>query len=321
VVSQVNGYRSHQLLSGASLATGASADRMASKLPRVRTVEATMTEVSKQFSLREIVGNVAPGVMVLLAVLYVLAKIPEIGSGSRVSGWSALLVGFVIAYGLGALLTSLTKTVFEMVTQLRSTAARSVIARDFPDPAESSVAARAGHLLKRAATHLGGGQDIAAAIRTFRQSWQERAVAEGVLSDHALALASLHYRSLFDASLAGEESLLFCEFYVRERMPTAMIEIEQNAAQAALMGNLIIPMLIWLVAVGIGIVLTVLTNFRIARTILEVALFGGLFAAFPVVVRAIGRQWIEASRNYVKIVIVAFVIACRLNPADKPAAV
>jgi hypothetical protein len=100
-----------------------------------------------------------------------------------------------------------------------------------------------------------------------------------------------------------------------------MIEIEQNAAEAALIGNLIIPMLIWLVAVGIGIVLTVLTDPRIARTILEVALFGGLFAAFPVVVRAIGRQWIEASRNYVKIVIVAFVIACRLNPADKPAAV
>jgi hypothetical protein len=296
---------------------------MASKLPRVRTVEATMTEVSKQFSLREIVGNVAPGVMVLLAVLYVLAKIPmgEIGAGLRMSGWSALLVGFVIAYGLGALLTSLTKTVFEMVTQLRSTAARSVVARDFPDTAESSVAARASHLLKRAATHLGGGQDIAASIRTFRQSWQERAVAEGVLSDHALALASRHYRSLFDASLAGEESLLFCEFYVRERMPTAMIEIEQNAAQAALMGNLIIPMLIWLVAVGIGIVLTVLTDPRIARTILEMALFGGLFAAFPIVVRAIGRQWIEASRNYAKIVIVAFVIACRLNPADKPATV
>jgi hypothetical protein len=294
---------------------------MASKLPRVRTVEATMTEVSKQFSLREIVGNVAPGVMVLLAVLYVLAKIPMGEMGMRMSGWSALLVGFVIAYGLGALLTSLTKTVFEMVTQLRSTAARSVIARDFPDTAESSVAARASHLLKRAATHLGGGQDIAASIRTFRQSWQERAVAEGVLSDHALTLASRHYRSLFDASLAGEESLLFCEFYVRERMPTAMSEIEQNAAQAALMGNLIIPMLTWLVAVAIGIVLTVLTDPRIARTILEVALFVGLFAAFPIVVRAIGRQWIEASRNYAKIVIVAFVIACRLNPADKPAAV
>jgi len=104
-----------------------------------------MTEVSKQFSLREIVGNVAPGVMVLLAVLYVLAKSPmgEIGSGLRMSGWSALLVGFVIAYGLGALLTSLTKTVFEMVTQLRSTAARSAIARDSPDTAESTVAARA----------------------------------------------------------------------------------------------------------------------------------------------------------------------------------
>src|SRR5262249_50273408 len=157
--------------------------------------------------LREIVGNVAPGVMVLLAVLYVLAKSPmgENGPGLKMSGWSALLVGFVIAYGLGALLTSLTKTVFEMVTQVRSTAARSAIARGFPDTAPSSVTARASHLLKRAATHLGGGQDIVASICTFRQSWQERAVAEGVLSDHALALASRHYRSLFDASLAGEE--------------------------------------------------------------------------------------------------------------------
>jgi len=80
------------------------------------------------------------------------------------------------------LLTSLTKTVFEMVTQLRSTAARSAIARDFPDTAESSVAARASHLLKRAATHLGGGQDIVASICTNSLAAPLQTIAQAIVA-------------------------------------------------------------------------------------------------------------------------------------------
>jgi hypothetical protein len=279
-----------------------------------------MSEVSKQLSLREVVGNVAPGVMVLLAVLYVVGQTPlaDLLKRQVASGWTALLVGFVIAYGLGALLTSLTNAVFDVVTQLRMSAAP---APDLAGSTSSKLINALIALAKRAATHLSGGEDITASIRNFRRAWQEQAIAEGVLSEHALALASRHYEVLFGTPLAGEESLVFCEFYVRERMPAAMQEIEQNAAQAALMGNLIIPMVVWLVALGLSIVFTMVTDPRILRTVLNAALFAAVFSAFPLVIRVIGRQWIEASRKYVKIVVVAFVIACRVNPVQAPAVV
>src|SRR5262245_63009366 len=36
-------------------------------------------------------------------------------------------------------------------------------------------------------------------------------------------------------------------------------------------------------------------------------------------IKMIGRQWTEASRNRVKIILLAFIIACRLErPAEKP---
>jgi hypothetical protein len=101
-------------------------------------------------------------------------------------------------------------------------------------------------------------------------------------------------------------------------MPAAMQEIEQNAGEAALMGNLIVPMLVWLVALLLAIIFTV-TSAPVSAAF-EAALFAVVFVAFPIVVRAIGRQWIVASRKYVKIVIVAFVIACRVAPLPAAAA-
>jgi len=58
-----------------------------------------MAEVSKQqFSLREVVGTVAPGAMVLLSVLYIASRIPGVGGvGGMDSGWGALLILFVVS--------------------------------------------------------------------------------------------------------------------------------------------------------------------------------------------------------------------------------
>src|ERR1700739_4767805 len=75
-----------------------------------------MGDVSKQFSLREIIGNVAPGAMVLSAILWVWLKVGVLPSS--LSGGSGLLIGFVLAYGIGTILTSLTQSIFAAVTQL-----------------------------------------------------------------------------------------------------------------------------------------------------------------------------------------------------------
>jgi hypothetical protein len=96
-----------------------------------------------------------------------------------------------------------------------------------------------------------------------------------------------------------------------------MQEIEQNAARAALLGNLIIPMLAWMAAALAGIALAVVNEGNFFASFMQLVLFGGLLALFPYIVKMIGRQWTEASRNRVKIVVLAFIIACRL---DRPAA-
>jgi len=200
-----------------------------------------MGDVSKPFSLREIIGNVAPGAMVLSAILWVWLKLGELPAS--LSGWTGLLIGFVLAYGAGTLLTSVTQNVFAAVTQFRTAAP--------PDPAGmppqslpfgaalkpgmlERTSSRIDKLAKRAVSFLSGGRDIASTIRDFRELWETRVVEERVVSQHALALAAGHYRTLLDADPAGEESLLFCELYVPDRMPSAMSEIEQNAAKAAL---------------------------------------------------------------------------------------
>jgi hypothetical protein len=278
-----------------------------------------MADVSKQqFSLREVVGTVAPGAMVLLSVLYVVSRIPGVGGVSNIdSGWGALLILFVVSYGVGTLLTSLTEAVFAAVTKLGTTSPLS--AEPLPLPA-NSVSERifrgVDRFVKLTVAYLSGGQDITTGIRDFRESWHERAVAEGVVSAHSFGLARSHYLTLFESDPKGEESLLVCEYYIRERMPMAMQEIEQNAAKAALLGNLIIPMLSWMVAAFAGIVLALLNEGNILSTLTQLALFGVLLVLFPYVVRMIGRQWTEASRTRVKIVVLAFIIACRL---DRPA--
>jgi hypothetical protein len=275
-----------------------------------------MTEVSRQFSLREIIGTVAPGAMVLSSVLYVAAKTPALRELSSVgSGWSALLVGFVVAYGIGTLLTSLTQTVFETVTKAGSAAALIdntdlVLPDQSPKERMLQVTDR---VVKRTVSYLSGGQDITSSIRQFRESWHLRAVDEGIVSPHAFAMAATHYRSLFETEPAGEESLLFCEFYIRERMPVVMQEIEQDAAKASLMGNLIIPMLFWVVAVGAGILLSLFNRPQLIGTLVQLVLFAVLLVVFPYVVRMIGRQWVEASRHYVRILVITFSIACRLS--------
>ena len=77
-----------------------------------------MGDVSKQFSLREIIGNVAPGAMVLSAILWVWLKLGELPAS--LSGWTGLLIGFVPAYAADTLLTSVTQNVFATVTQFRT---------------------------------------------------------------------------------------------------------------------------------------------------------------------------------------------------------
>ena len=274
-----------------------------------------MAEVSTRFSLREVVGTVAPGAMVVLAVVYVASRLPGVGSAGTVDRtWSALLILFVVSYGLGTLLTSLTEAVFAAVTKLDATSPLSV-APVTRSPA--SVFERSYHFIDRfvklTVGYLGGGQDITTGIREFRETWHDRAVAEGVISAHSMALARRHYEALFDTPPAGEEALVVCEYYIRERMPMAMQDVEQNAAKAALLGNLIIPMLAWMAAVFAGIALAVVNGGSILGTLMQLLLFAALFALFPYVVRMIGRQWTEASRARVRIVLLAFVIACRLS--------
>jgi hypothetical protein len=68
-------------------------------------------------------------------------------------------------------------------------------------------------------------------------------------------------------------------------MPSAMLEVEQNAAKAALMGNLILPMLCWLIAVGMGILLPLFSDQSqrgVIRTVLELAVLESCCCCFPI---------------------------------------
>ena len=174
-----------------------------------------MTEVSNRVSLREIVGGVAPGAMVIASVLFVTDRIPGLGLGWGFFGtsWSALLVGFVVAYGIGTMLTSGTELAFDRVTQINTPR---------PDPSDMVTPPHPGWaermadsvepLLKRIALYLGGGKNIAEQNKEFSAHWHERAVAEGLVSSHTYDMAAAHYRALFDAAPEGEEALAMCEY-------------------------------------------------------------------------------------------------------------
>ena len=286
-----------------------------------------MSDLSSRVSLREIVGGVAPGLMVIASFIYVAARIPtlEVGWNAFGTGWSALLVIFVLAYGVGTMLKSGTEFAFERVTQmgqLRVTpaAAPNVLPKGWAE----RLARMVEPLVKRLALYLGGGKDIAALNRDFRDSWHRRAVVEGVVSGRLFETATTHYRELFESEPEGEEALIMCEYYIRKQTPGAMQDIEENAAKALLMGNLIIPMLCWLFAACIGIVLSVMSLFSaiasggfswsfVLSLVTQALALLLLFIVFPYFVNMIGQQWAETSRARVKLVLVAFTIACRVS--------
>jgi hypothetical protein len=284
-----------------------------------------MSDLSGRVSLREIVGGVAPGLMVIASFIYVAARVPtlQVGWDAFGTGWSALLVIFVLAYGVGTMLKSGTEFAFERVTQigqLRVTAAEAPTV--LPDGWAERLARMVEPLVKRLALYLGGGKDIAALNRDFRDSWHRRAVVEGVVSARLFEIATNHYRELFESEPEGEESLVMCEHYIRKQTPGAMQDIEENAAKALLMGNLIIPMLCWLFAACIGIVLSAMSflsavasgGFRwsfVLSLITQALALLLLFVVFPYFVNMLGQQWAETSRARVKLVLVAFTIACR----------
>src|SRR5215212_9062009 len=131
-----------------------------------------MAEVSKQqFSLREVVGTVAPGAMVLLSVLYVVSRIPGVGGVRDIgSGWDALLILFVISYGAGTLLTSLTEAVFAAVTKLGTTSPLSTnAAARFSNSVTGRTVSAVDRFVKFLIVYLSGGQDMTTGIREFRE--------------------------------------------------------------------------------------------------------------------------------------------------------
>jgi hypothetical protein len=270
----------------------------------------------------------APGAMVLASVLYAAGKIPGLGGFGYLSDASitALLIVTVLAYGIGTLLKSGTEFAFERVTQLGASAAQPLPEEHAGPPAgwAARIARTLQPRVKRLALYLGGGKNIAASNKQFRDSWHLMAVEEGIVTPHLFSTATAHFRKLFDVAPEGEESLVLCEYYIRQQTPGAMQEIEENAAKAALMGNLFIPMLFALFAVAIGFSFDLIAfiaglpssmlNVRLLFGIIAQALaFLLVVAAFPYVVNMIGQQWTETSRTRVKLVLVAFTIACRLQ--------
>jgi hypothetical protein len=294
-----------------------------------------MSDLSSRVSLREIVGGVAPGLMVIASFIYVAARIPilAVGWDAFGTGWSALLVIFVLAYGVGTMLKSGTEFAFERVTQMGQLRVIPAAAPDvFPKGWAERLAQMVEPLVKRLALYLGGGKDIAALNRDFRDSWHRRAVVEGVVSARLFEMATRHYRELFESEPEGEESLIMCEYYIRKQTPGAMQDMEENAAKALLMGNLIIPMLCWLFAACIGIILSVMSFFSavasggftwsfVLNLVTQALALLLLFIVFPYFVNMIAQQWAETSRARVKLVLIAFTIACRVSRDGPPPAV
>lgn len=287
-----------------------------------------MSQFFKLFSLREILGNLAPGIAVLYAIDYMFNKIFntfglnwEIWNKINSAKENYLIVFFVIAYVIGMLLTSLTQTAYQAV--IRSRAIPQFIFSN--DTSRANNRKRTLSIIDWFAHHfisyLKDENVVTTSVQDFRQKWSEKVLREKVLSIHALQLAVTHYVDLFEAEPEGEESLLFCELFVRERMPSAMQEIEQNASKAALMGNLMIPIFFWLFAIGVLITLPIIQIFwkilnsqgdlrnSLGLTILYASLFVVVFKLIlPFLLRLISQLWIEASKNYVRASIILIAI-------------
>ena len=89
-------------------------------------------------------------------------------------------------------------------------------------------------------------------------------------------------------------------------------------------------MLCWLMAVLLGIGLSISSFLEslflsrifswavLAGIILQAVGFGLLVLIFPYFINAIGTQWATASRTRVKLILVAFTIACRLRRQPDP---
>jgi hypothetical protein len=235
------------------------------------------------------------------------------------TGWIGALAGVAIAYGIGAVLEPIGDTAFRWMVRfgtpapagLPGTQSRTVGAR---------VAEQAISLARKLVLYLAGGHDVTGSIRELKEDWQTKAVGEGLLSAHSLDLATTYYRSLFTTDPRGEEALIICETYLRERMPNAMQEIEQNAAKAALMGNLFVPGLTWLVAIMVALVLSIANRLTWTTIVAyAVVLVIGLLI-FPHLSRYIGQEWIKATRNHIKSVVLNFVLSCRLGAMERASA-
>ena len=276
--------------------------------------------VSNQFSLREILGNVVPGAVFVGAILCVISQTP-VGESFLVSAgdWERALLGFVLAYVAGALLEAANEAVYETGTQL--TAAPSVDPESLVPSADVRRTPLPDSILwvvRRIMPFLSVGHSTAAWITTFREGWRDHA-ASLQLSDPIVQRASEHYRLLFGSELRGNDSLLLCESFVRERAPAAMQEIEQNAAKAILLGNLILPMLIWVPAGALAALLSFRSRADIPTVAVELLLVGIWLALLKVLLGLIKFQWIKAARDHVRIVILAFVVAGRLELVDRNA--
>ena len=157
-----------------------------------------MAEAAKQqFSLREVVGTVAPGAMVLLWCSTSPHEYPGVGRiGDVDSGWGALLILFVISYR---------NWDAAHLVDRGSVRSHHHVGTDeehldgFGDPVQqhhvrADLPGRRSVRQSDPVAYLSGGDDITTGIREFRESWQTRAVLQNVVSAHSLSLAARHCR-------------------------------------------------------------------------------------------------------------------------------
>lgn len=275
-----------------------------------------MNDLAKQFSLSEVLGNFVPGAMVLTSFVYLFVAVSALGTPPSeaaagidkiASGTVVAFAFFALSYGIGMLLTSLSQTLFQLIGAQSNSDLTN-------NGATKTRTAR--HVLARYVGRFGilnRWDDIA----RLRRDWTTSIVADGVATQEILGKLTVFYEDLFGVLPRGEDALVLCELYVREKAPVAAAHIERQATRAALLGNLVLPVLFWFAALLAGVGLSSLSivkgglassGWSWIPVVLQVGLLIVLLEATRLVSKVVGERWLLAAKEQLRDTVLAFVL-------------
>lgn len=281
-----------------------------------------MLDVAKQLSLREIIGNLVPGMLVILAMTRIYSAIDsislldDIGISSRYGNrYSSgvdikftssdvlnVVLAIILSYGVGMLITSISGKILEKLDApegrimrfvswvFNIVKLRNLIDSDSADPASDSIV-------------------------ELRRNWMASPIMERYISRDTMERIRDIYRSFFDTEPKGEDALHVCELFVRERTPGASIQIERHAALATLFSNLMLPAVLWLIALLLSTIQYVRPIFdgafdgRVLQIVIQIALIVLYVFIIRFIAGVLREQWSQSWRYAIRDTLLGFLVA------------